>query len=179
MRTIQVSDGGHVAILIFDEPVPADALVYSPISSRGDALSSTMPASRGVVPPGRARGRTDDTALLFSTVGTRLPDSRSRHQDAGGCVSSPPRRDGARRGDRQTEQKSDWSARDLSGHRSPMHSMMPSSPLIYGALSGEMRTKKLHGVDIVPAMRVRYSAAMARDMEHAGVGLTPPPMRRG
>ena len=73
----------------------------------------------------------------------------------------------------KTEQKSDWSAPELS-EQQITYALNDAviTARIFSALSDEMRAKsKLHGVDIASGYEdVRYSAAMARDMEHAGVG---------
>ena len=73
----------------------------------------------------------------------------------------------------KTEQKSDWSAPELS-EQQITYALNDAviTARIFNALSDEMRAKsKLHGVDIASGYEdLRYSAAMARDMEHAGVG---------
>ena len=120
MRTVQVSDGEHAAILIFDEPAPARALVV---------LSDFLQGRRIVVHNARFEGAwfrqagldvvLDDTALLFSAVrGTRLPDKQTgRHHDddGGGRVSLAALAEMVL-GEviDKTEQKSDWSAPELS-----------------------------------------------------------------
>ena len=179
VRTVQVSDGEHAAILIFDEPAPAHALVV---------LSDFLQGRRIVVHNARFEGAwfrqagldvvLDDTALLFSAVrGTRLPDKQTgrHHDDDGdGRVSLAALAEMVL-GEviDKTEQKSDWSAPELS-EQQITYALNDAviTARIFSTLSDEMRAKsKLHGVDIASGYEdVRYSAAMARDMEHAGVG---------
>ena len=73
----------------------------------------------------------------------------------------------------KSEQTSDWSAPTFPRRSSPMRSMTPSSRIaILEALRAELHAKsELHGVDIAAGYEdLRFSAAMARDMEHAGIG---------
>jgi 3'-5' exonuclease len=119
----------------------------------------------------------DDTALLFSAVrGTRLSDSQDgRRHDAGGGRVSLAALTEMVLGEAldKSEQTSDWSARDLSEAQIiyALNDAMATWK-VFDVLHGEMRTKiDLHGVDIASGYEdFRFSAAMARDMKHVGVG---------
>jgi DNA polymerase I-like protein with 3'-5' exonuclease and polymerase domains len=174
VRTVQFADGESAAMVVFDRPVPARALV---------ALADFLRGRRVVVHNARFEASwlreagielvLDDTALLFSAVrGTRSPKGDKR--SGGGRVSLA-----ALAGmvlDEtldKSEQISDWAAPTLSA--SQLTYALNDAIVthrIWDALRAELHRKsKQHGVDIVAGYEdMRVSAAMAHRMERAGIG---------
>jgi DNA polymerase I-like protein with 3'-5' exonuclease and polymerase domains len=176
VRTVQFSDGENVAMVVFDRPVAAHALVV---------LADFLQGRRVVAHNARFESSwfhqagvdlvLDDTVLLFSAVrGSRLPKGDKYVGGGGGRVSLAAlvamvlgeTLD-------KSEQVSDWAA-----------PMLSESQLIYAlndaiithrvweALRAELHRKsKQHGVDIVAGYEdMRFSAAMAHTMERTGIG---------
>jgi DNA polymerase I-like protein with 3'-5' exonuclease and polymerase domains/predicted P-loop ATPase len=174
LRTVQFSDGVSVAIVVFDRPVPARALVV---------LAEFLRDRRMVAHNGRFEGSwfheagleivLDDTALLFAAVrGTRAPkgDKRTR----GGRVSLAALA-AMVLGETldKSEQTSDWSAPELSPSQlSYALNDAIKTHRIWEALRAELHRKsQLHGVDIAAGYEdLRVSAAMAHAMERHGIG---------
>jgi DNA polymerase I-like protein with 3'-5' exonuclease and polymerase domains len=171
VRTVQFSDGESVAMVVFDHPVAARALVV---------LANFLRGRRVVAHNARFEASwlqqagidlvLDDTALLFSAVrGTRSPK-----RSGGGRISLAALAvmvlgetlD-------KSEQVSDWAAPTLSA--SQLTYALNDAIVthrIWEALRAELHRKsKEHGVDIVAGYEdMRFSAAMAHRMERAGIG---------
>ena len=175
VRTVQVCDGESAAIVVFDEPVEARALVVLADFLRGRRIVVHNARFEGAW--FREAGLTDvvldDTALLFSAVrGMRLP--KELMQSDSGRVSlanltvmvlDEPLD--------KSEQVSDWAAPKLS--ESQMTYALNDAIVthrVWSALRAELDAKsERFGVDIATGYEdLRYSAAMAREMEWSGVG---------
>jgi len=174
VRTVQFSDGEVAAILVFDQPVPARALVV---------LADFLRNRRVVAHHARFEASwlqqagidlvLDDTILLFSAVrGTRSP--KGDKCTGGGRVSLAALA-AMVLGETldKSEQVSDWAASTLSA--SQLTYALNDSIVthrIWEALRAELHRKsKQHGVDIVAGYEdMRFSAAMAYRMERAGIG---------
>jgi DNA polymerase I-like protein with 3'-5' exonuclease and polymerase domains len=174
LRTVQLCDGESVAVIVFDRPVPARALVV---------LADFLRGRRVVAHNARFEGSwlrqagidlvLDDTALLFSAVrGTRAPKGDRR--TSGGRVSLAALSvmvlgetlD-------KSEQVSDWAAPELS----PSQLAYALNDAIFTHRIWEVLRKELHrksdehGVSIAAGYEdLRFSAAMAHSMERAGIG---------
>ena len=180
VRTVQFADGENIALVVFDRPVAAHALVV---------LADFLTGRRVVAHNARFEGAwlheagielvLDDTALLFSAVrGTRLP--RGQHR-------------GPRRSDQEnvrvslaalatmvldekldkSEQVSDWAAPTLTP--SQLTYALNDAVVthrVWETLRAELHRKsEEHGVDIAAGYEdLRSSAAMAHVMERAGIG---------
>ena len=174
LRTVQLADGESAAMVIFKRPVPARALVV---------LADFLRGRRVVVHNARFEASwlqqagidlvLDDTVLLFSAVrGTRSPKGDKGGE--GGRVSLAALA-AMVLGETldKSEQTSDWAAPVLSA--SQLNYALNDSIVthrIWEALRAELHRKsKQHGVDIVAGYEdMRFSAAMARRMECAGIG---------
>ena len=174
LRTVQFADGESAAMVIFDRPVPARALVV---------LADFLRGRRVVVHNARFEASwlrqagidlvLDDTVLLFSAVrGTRSPKGDKR--SGGGRISLAAL--AAMVLDEtldKSEQVSDWAAPTLSASQLAYALNDPIvTHRIWEALRAELHRKsEQHGVDIVAGYEdMRFSAAMAHRMERAGIG---------
>jgi DNA polymerase I-like protein with 3'-5' exonuclease and polymerase domains len=176
VRTVQISDGETVAILVFDRPMSARALVV---------LSDFMRGRRVVAHNARFESSwfheagidlvLDDTVLLFAAVrGSRLPKGDRFVGGGGGRVSLAAL--AAMVLDEvldKSEQTSDWAAPALS--ESQLAYALNDAVVthrIWEALRAELHRKsEQYGVDIAAGYEdMRFSAAMAHVMERAGVG---------
>jgi DNA polymerase-1 len=171
LRTVQIADGVSVAILVFDQPVPARALVVLADFLRGRRVvvhnagfedSWLQLAGIDLV--------LDDTALLFAAVrGTRqLPGDKSSHVSLAALAAALT----AESLDK-TEQTSDWGAPELS--EAQLDYALRDAIVthrVWEALRAELHRKaKQFGVDIAAGYEdLRHSAAMARAMERTGIG---------
>ena len=174
LRTVQFADGESAAMVIFERPVPARALVVLADFLRGRRVvahnarfeaSWLLSAEIDLV--------LDDTILLFSAVrGTRSPKGDKR--SSGGRVSLAAL--AAMVLDEtldKSEQVSDWAAPTLSASQLAYALNDPIvTHRIWEALRAELHRKsEQHGVDIVAGYEdMRFSAAMAHAMERAGIG---------
>jgi DNA polymerase I-like protein with 3'-5' exonuclease and polymerase domains len=176
VRTAQFSDGENAAIMIFDRPVAARALVV---------LADFLRGRRVVVHNARFEASwlaqagidlvLDDTVLLFSAVrGSRLPKG-DRFVGGGGGRVSLAALAAMVLGETldKSEQVSDWAAPTLSA--SQLTYALKDAIVtrrIWEALRNELHHKsKLRGVDIVAGYEdMRFSAAMALSMERTGIG---------
>jgi DNA polymerase I-like protein with 3'-5' exonuclease and polymerase domains len=176
VRTVQFSDGESVAIMVFDRPVPARALVVLADFLRGRrvvAHNASFEASWL-----REAGINlvlDDTVLLFSAVrGTRLPKG-GKHVGGGGGRVSLAALAVMVLGETldKSEQVSDWAAPTLSAAQLT-YALNDAivTHRIWEALRVELHRKsKQYGVDIAVGYEdMRFSAAMAYRMERAGIG---------
>ena len=182
MRTVQFADGENAALLIFDRPASARALVV---------LGDFLRCRRVVVHNARFEGSwlrqagidlvLDDTALLFSAVrGMRLPGRRrgKQHDQGGGRISLAALATMVLGEELdKSEQTSDWSAPELTP--SQLTYALTDAVVthrIWETLRAELHAKSArHGINIVAGYEdLRFSAAMAREMEHAGVGFDLP-----
>jgi DNA polymerase I len=171
MRTVQLADGETVALMVFDRPVVAHVLVV---------LADFLRGRRIVVHNARFESAwlrqagidlvLDDTALLFAAVrGTRSPRGES-----GGRVSLAAL--AAMTLDEtldKSEQTSDWAAPTLT--TSQLAYALNDAVVthrIWETLRAELHRKSdQHGLDIAAGYEdLRFSAAMARVMERAGIG---------
>src|SRR6516164_5349426 len=174
VRTVQISDGATAAMLVFDQPVAARALVVLADFLRGRRVvahnarfeaSWLQQAGIDLV--------LDDTVLLFSAVrGTRSPKGGKR---SGGGRISLAALAAMVLGEtlNKSEQVSDWAAPTLSA--SQLTYALNDAIVthrIWEALRAELHCKsKQHGVDIVAGYEdMRFSAAMAHRMECVGIG---------
>ena len=174
VRTVQFADGESAAMVVFDRPVPARALVVLADFLRGRRVVAHN--ARFEASWLRQAGIDlvlDDTVLLFSAVrGTRSPKGDKR--SGGGRVSLAAL--AAMVLDEtldKSEQVSDWAAPTLSA--SQLTYALNDAIVthrIWEALRAELHRKsKQHGVDIVAGYEdMRFSAAMAHRMERAGIG---------
>jgi DNA polymerase I-like protein with 3'-5' exonuclease and polymerase domains len=174
VRTVQFADGESAAMMIFDRPVAARALVVLADFLRGRRVvthNARFEASwlqqAGIDPV------LDDTALLFSAVrGTRSPKGDKR--SSGGRVALAALA-AMVLGEtlEKSEQVSDWAAPTLSASQlAYAFNDATVTHRIWEALRAELHRKsKQHGVDIAAGYEdMRFSAAMARSMERAGIG---------
>jgi DNA polymerase I-like protein with 3'-5' exonuclease and polymerase domains len=176
LRVVQICDGENGAMVIFDKPVPARALVV---------LADFLRGRRVVAHNARFEGSwlheagidfvLDDTVLLFAAVrGSRLPKGDRFIGGQGGRVSLAALT-GMVLGETldKTQQVSDWAAPVLS-EAQLLYALKDAvvTHRVWEALRAELHRKsKQHGVDIAAGYEdLRYSAAMAFAMERAGVG---------
>jgi DNA polymerase I-like protein with 3'-5' exonuclease and polymerase domains/predicted P-loop ATPase len=178
VRTVQFADGENVALFIFDHPVPACALVV---------LADFLRERRVVVHNARFEGSwlrlagidvvLDDTALLFSAVrGMRYPGKRKdKHRDQGGGRIGLADLVLMVLGETldKSEQTSDWSLPTLTA--SQLTYALTDAIVthrVWEALWSELQVKAVRfGVDIASGYEdLRFSAAMARNMEQVGIG---------
>jgi hypothetical protein len=174
VRTVQISDGESAAMVVFDHPVSARALVV---------LADFLHGRRVVVHNARFEASwlqqagidlvLDDTVLLFSAV--RGARSRKGNKYIGGGRVSLVVLAAMVLGETldKSEQVSDWAAPTLSA--SQLTYALNDAIVthrIWEALRVELHRKnKQHGVDIVAGYEdMRSSAAMAHRMERAGIG---------
>jgi DNA polymerase-1 len=174
VRTLQLADGESAAMVVFDRPIAARALVVLADFLRGRRVvahnarfdaSWLQQAGIDLV--------LDDTVLLFSAVrGTRSPKGGKR--SGGGRVSLAALA-AMVLGETldKSEQVSDWATPTLSA--SQLAYALNDAIVthrIWEALRAELHRKsKQHGVDIVAGYEdMRFSAAMAHSMERAGIG---------
>ena len=174
LRTVQFSDGENAAMVVFDRPVPARALVVLADFLRGRRVvahnarfeaSWLQPAGIDLV--------LDDTVLLFSAVrGTRSPKGDKR--SGGGRISLAALAAMVLNETLdKSEQVSDWAAPTLSASQLAYALNDPIvTHRIWEVLRAELHRKsRQHGVDIVAGYEdMRFSAAMAHRMERAGIG---------
>ena len=176
VRTVQLCDGETAILIVFDQPVKAIGLRI---------LEDLLEGRRIVVHSARFEGAwfreagldvvLDDTALIFSAVrGMRQPGKKIVRDDGSSRISLAAlalmvlgiELD-------KTEQTSDWSAETLT-EKQLTYAIDDAivTHAIWEALRKELHDKSVKfGVDIAAGYDdLRYSAAMARDMEHAGVG---------
>jgi DNA polymerase I-like protein with 3'-5' exonuclease and polymerase domains/predicted P-loop ATPase len=176
LRTVQISDGATAAMVVFDQPVEARALVV---------LADFLQGRRVVVHNARFEASwlheaeidlvLDDTALLFSAVrGSRRPKGDKYDGGGGGRISLA---DLAAMvlGETldKTEQASDWAAPELT--QSQLTYALNDAVVthrIWEALRAELHRKSQErDVDIAGGYEdMRFSAAMARVMERTGIG---------
>jgi DNA polymerase I-like protein with 3'-5' exonuclease and polymerase domains len=176
LRIVQFSDGESAAIVVFDRPVSARALVVLADFLRGRRVVAHN--ARFEASWLREAGVDlvlDDTVLLFSAVrGTRSLYGVKVSGGGGGRISLAmlavmvlgETLD-------KSEQVSDWAAPELS--QSQLAYALNDAIVthrIFEALRAELHCKsKQHGVDIVAGYEdMRFSAAMAHVMERTGVG---------
>ena len=174
VRTVQFADGESAALMVFDRPVPARALVVLADFLRGRRVVAHN--ARFEASWLRQAGIDlvlDDTVLLFSAVrGTRSPKGNKR--SGGGRVSLAAL--AAMVLDEtldKSEQVSDWAAPTLSAAQLA-YALNDAivTHRIWEALRAELHRKsRQHGVDIAAGYEdLRFSAAMAHRMERAGIG---------
>jgi DNA polymerase I-like protein with 3'-5' exonuclease and polymerase domains len=174
VRTVQLADGESAAMVVFDRPVAARALVV---------LADFLHDRRVVAHNARFEASwlqqagidlvLDDTVLLFSAVrGTRSPKGDKR--SGGGRVSLAALAAMVLNETLdKSEQVSNWAAPTLS--TSQLAYALNDAIVthrVWEALRAELhRKRKQHGVDIVAGYEdMRFSAAMAHTMERAGIG---------
>jgi DNA polymerase I-like protein with 3'-5' exonuclease and polymerase domains len=176
VRIVQISDGESAAMVVFDRPVPARALVV---------LADFLRGRRVVAHNARFEGSwlhkagidlvLDDTVLLFSAVrGTRSFHGDKLVGGGGGRVSLAALAAMVLNETLdKSEQVSDWAAPKLTP--SQLAYALNDAIVthrIWEALRAELHRKsKQHGVDIAAGYEdMRFSAAMAHIMERAGIG---------
>jgi DNA polymerase I-like protein with 3'-5' exonuclease and polymerase domains len=174
VRTVQFADGERAAVMVFDCPVAARALVVLADFLRGRRVvahnarfeaSWLQQAGIDLV--------LDDTVLLFSAVrGTRSPKGDKRSGSGRISLAALAAMVLDETLDK-SEQVSDWAAPMLSA--SQLAYALNDAIVthrIWEALRAELHRKsKQHGVDIVAGYEdMRVSAAMAHSMERAGIG---------
>jgi DNA polymerase I-like protein with 3'-5' exonuclease and polymerase domains/predicted P-loop ATPase len=176
LRTVQFSDGENAALMVFDRPVSARALVVLADFLQGRRVVAHN--ARFEVSWLREAGIDlvlDDTVLLFSAVrGTRSLHGGKLIGGGGGRVSLAML--AAMVLDEtldKSEQVSDWAASELSP--SQLTYAINDAIVthrIWEALRAELHRKsKQCGVDIAAGYEdMRFSAAMAHSMERAGIG---------
>jgi DNA polymerase I-like protein with 3'-5' exonuclease and polymerase domains/predicted P-loop ATPase len=174
LRTVQFADGESAALMVFDRPVPARALVV---------LADFLRDRRVVAHNARFEASwlrqagidlvLDDTILLFSAVcGTRAPKGNKR--SSGGRISLAELVDMVLNETLdKSEQVSDWAAPTLSA--SQLTYALNDAIVthrVWEALRVELHRKsEQYGVNIVAGYEdLRFSAAMAHTMERAGIG---------
>jgi DNA polymerase I-like protein with 3'-5' exonuclease and polymerase domains len=176
LRTVQLSDGENAALVVFNQPVPARALVV---------LSDFLRGRRVVAHNCRFEGSwlhqagidlvLDDTALLFSAIrGARSPKGDKHGSDSDGRISLASLATMVLNETLdKSEQTSDWAAPVLS--ESQLTYALNDAIVthrIWEAMRVELHRKsKQYGVDIAVGYEdLRFSAAMAHSMERAGIG---------
>jgi DNA polymerase I-like protein with 3'-5' exonuclease and polymerase domains len=176
LRTVQLANAESAAMVVFDCPVPARALVV---------LADFLRGRRVVAHNARFEGSwlhqagvdlvLDDTALLFSAVrGSRLPKGGKFVGGCGGRLSLAALA-AMVLGETldKSEQASDWAAPTLSNSQL-VYAINDAviTHRIWEALRAELHRKnERHGVDIAAGYEdMRFSAAMAHAMERTGVG---------
>jgi DNA polymerase I-like protein with 3'-5' exonuclease and polymerase domains len=174
VRTVQLADGESAAMVVFDRPVAARALVV---------LADFLCGRRVVAHNARFEGSflqqagidlvLDDPVLLFSAVrGTRSPKGDKR-SDGGRVSLAALAAMVLNETLDKSEQVSDWAAPTLSASQLTYAINDPIvTHRIWEVLRAELHHKsKQHGVDIVAGYEdLRFSAAMAHTMERAGIG---------
>jgi ribonuclease D len=174
VRTVQICDGENVAILVFDRPVSARALVV---------LADFLRGRRVVAHNARFEASwlheagidlvLDDTVLMFAAVrGSRLPRGDKFIGGGGGRVSLAALA-AMVLGETldKSEQTSDWSAPELS----PAQITYALNDVIvthriWEALRAELHRKsEQFGIDATGYEDMRFSAAMAHVMERNGI----------
>jgi DNA polymerase I-like protein with 3'-5' exonuclease and polymerase domains/predicted P-loop ATPase len=174
LRTVQLCDGESVALIVFDQPVPARALVV---------LAEFFHGRRGVAHNARFEGSwlheagidlvLDDTVLLFSAVrGTRAPKGDKRTK--GGRVSLEVLAAMVLNETiDKSEQTSDWAAPVLSPSQL-LYALTDAviTHRVWEVLRAELHRKsKQYDVNIAAGYEdLRFSATMAHAMERAGIG---------
>jgi DNA polymerase-1 len=168
VRVVQLTDGENVALMVFERPVPTHVLVV---------LADFLRDRRVVVHNARFEGSwfheagvdlvLDDTALLFAAVrGTRGGNGGRLSLAALAAMVLGETLD-------KSEQVSDWSAPTLTASQLAyaLNDVIVTHR-IWEALRIELHRKSdKYGVDIAAGYEdLRFSAAMARVMERAGVG---------
>jgi DNA polymerase-1 len=176
VRTVQFADGESAAMVVFDHPVPARALVVLADFLRGRRVVAHV--ARFEASRLRLAGIDlvlDDTALLFSAVrGARLPKGDRYIGGGGGRISLAALATMVLNETLdKSEQVSDWAAPVLS--TSQLTYALNDAVVthrIWEALRVELHRKsEQHGVDIAAGYEdLRFSAAMAHRMERAGIG---------
>jgi predicted P-loop ATPase len=176
LRTVQISDGSTAAMLVFDQPVEARALVV---------LADFLQGRRVVAHNARFEASwlneagidlaLDDTALLFSAVRGSRRLKGDKHDGGGGGRISLADLAVMVLGETldKSEQVSDWAAPELT--RAQLAYALNDAAVTYRiweALRAELHHKSQeHSVDIAAGYEdLRFSAAMARTMERAGIG---------
>jgi DNA polymerase I-like protein with 3'-5' exonuclease and polymerase domains len=176
VRTVQFSDGESAAVMVFDRPAAARALVVLTDFLRGRrVVAHNARFEASWLQQARIDLVLDDTALLFSAVrGSRLPKGDRFIGGGGGRVSLAALA-AMVLGEEldKSEQVSDWAAPTLSA--SQLAYALNDAIVthrIWEALRAELHRKsKQHGVHIVAGYEdMRFSAAMAHRMERAGIG---------
>jgi ribonuclease D len=167
VRTVQLADGESAAMLIFDRPVPARALVVLADFLRGRRVVAHN--ARFEVSWLHQAGIElvlDDTVLLFSAVrGTRLPKG-SKYSGGGGGRVSLAALAAMVLGEvlDKSQQVSDWAAPTLSAEQLA-YALNDAivTHRIWEALRAELHRKsRQYGVDIVAGYEdMRFSAALA------------------
>jgi DNA polymerase I-like protein with 3'-5' exonuclease and polymerase domains len=176
LRTVQISDGEAAAMLVFDRPVPAHALVV---------LAEFLDGRRVVAHNARFEASwlreagiglvLDDTALLFSAVrGSHLLKGGKVIGGASGRMSLAMLA-AMVLGETldKSEQTSDWAASVLSeAQLAYAFNDAVVTHRIWEALRAELHRKSgQHGIDIATGYEdMRFSAAMAHIMERTGIG---------
>jgi DNA polymerase I-like protein with 3'-5' exonuclease and polymerase domains len=176
LRTVQFADGESAVVMVFRRPVEARALVVLADFLRGRRVvahnarfeeSWLRLAGIDIV--------LDDTALLFSAVrGSRLPKGDGHIGGNGGRISLAALAAMVLNETLdKSEQTSNWAAPELSAAQ--LAYALNDAVVTYRiweALRAELHRKsQQHGIDIVAGYEdLRFSAAMARCMERAGVG---------
>jgi DNA polymerase I-like protein with 3'-5' exonuclease and polymerase domains/predicted P-loop ATPase len=175
LRTVQFCDGKSAAVVVFDRPVPARALVV---------LAEFLDGRRVVAHNARFEGSwfhaagidlvLDDTVLMFSAVrGTRSLRGGKLVGGGGGRISlaSLAMMVLGETLDK-SQQTSDWAAAELTDEqlRYALNDAVVTHR-VFEALREELHKKsEQHGVDIAAGYEdMRFSAAMAHKMERAGV----------
>jgi len=176
LRTVQISDGVTAAMLVFDQPVAARALVVLADFLRGRrVVAHNARFEASWLHEAEIDLVLDDTTLLFSAVrGSRRPKGDKYDGGGGGRVSLA---DLAAMVLGETldksEQASNWAAPELT--QSQLVYAFNDAVVthrIWEALRVELHRKcRERGVDIAAGYEdMRFSAAMAHDMERAGIG---------
>jgi len=176
VRTVQISDGATAAMLVFDQPVEARALVVLADFLRGRrVVAHNARFEASWLHEAEIDLTLDDTALLFSAVrGSRRPKG-NKHDGGGGGRISLADLAAMVLGETidKTEQASDWAASELT--QSQLAYALNDAVVthrIWEALRAELHRKSQErGVDIAAGYEdMRFSAAMARVMERTGLG---------
>jgi DNA polymerase I-like protein with 3'-5' exonuclease and polymerase domains/predicted P-loop ATPase len=174
LRTVQLADGESAAMVVFDHPVPARALVVLTDFLRDRrVVANNARFEASWLRPAGIDLVLDDTVLLFSAVrGTRSPKGDKR--TIGGRVSLAALA-AMVLGETldKSKQVSDWAAPTLSA--SQLAYALNDAIVthrIWEALRAELHRKsRQHGVDIAAGYEdLRFSAGMAHAMERAGIG---------
>jgi DNA polymerase I-like protein with 3'-5' exonuclease and polymerase domains/predicted P-loop ATPase len=171
LRTVQLADGENIALVVFASPVAAHALIV---------LADFLRGRRVVVHNARFEAAwlrqagidlvLDDTALLFAAVrGTRSPRGESGGRVSLAALAVMTLDETLDK----SEQTSDWAAPTLTA--SQLAYALNDAVVthrIWEALRAELHRKSEElGLDIAAGYEdLRFSAAMARVMERAGIG---------
>jgi DNA polymerase I-like protein with 3'-5' exonuclease and polymerase domains len=177
LRTVQLADGESVAIVVFDRPVAAHALVVLADFLRGRrVVAHNARFEESWLREAGVDLVLDDTALLFAAVrGSRHPPgTRPAHAMNGERVSLAELASMVLNETLdKSEQTSDWAAPTLKP--SQLAYALNDAVVthrIWETLRAELHQKsEQHGVDIAAGYEdLRFSSAMAREMERNGVG---------